>query len=48
MFDPAVQRLDVIKPTNEALALLSELMGADGEPRTKFVFEKIDFSEVRE
>ena len=42
------QRLDIIKPTPEAIELLSQLMGEDVEPRSNFVFNKIDFSEVRE
>ena len=42
------QKMDVIEPTPESLILLEELMGVDVEPRREFVFNKIDFSEVRE
>ena len=42
------QRMDVIEPTPEAIYLLEELMGVDVEPRKKFIFENVDFSEVRE
>ena len=42
------QKMDVIESTPESLILLEELMGVDVEPRREFVFNKIDFSEVRE
>ncbi len=42
------QRIDIIEPTPEAIALLEDLMGLDVEPRTQFIFENVDFSEVRE
>lgn len=48
MFNPENQRLDIIKPSEEAISLLLDLMGEEPEPRTEFVFNKIDFSEVRE
>ena len=48
MFSPENQKLDIIKPTPEAIDLLLQLMGEDVEPRANFVFNKIDFSEVRE
>lgn len=42
------QRMDVIEPTPEAIALLEDLMGVDVEPRREFIFENVDFSEVKE
>lgn len=42
------QRMDVIEPTPEAIALLENLMGVDVEPRREFIFENVDFSEVKE
>lgn len=42
------QRMDVLEPTEEAIYLLEELMGKDVAPRTKFIFENVDFSEIRE
>lgn len=42
------QRMDIIEPTPEAIALLEDLMGVDVEPRREFIFENVDFSEVKE
>ena len=42
------QRLDILVPDEDALFLLEELMGSDVGPRQDFVFNNIDFSEVRE
>ena len=42
------QRIDIIEPTPEAIALLEDLMGVDVEPRREFIFENVDFSEVKE
>lgn len=48
MFTNEFQRLDVLEPDVESLYLLEQLMGIDVEPRRKFIFEHIDFSNVRE
>ena len=48
MFTDEFQRLDILEPTVEALMLLEELMGKDVEPRRKFIFKNVDFSEVKE
>lgn len=48
MFSSEFQRLDQLIPTEEALIALEELMGEEIEPRREFVFNKIDFSEVKE
>lgn len=42
------QKMDVLEATPEAIYLLEELMGVDVEPRKKFIFENVDFSEIRE
>jgi len=48
MFTPEFQRMDVLEPDPDSIYLLEQLMGDDVEPRKKFIFENIDFSEVRE
>jgi DNA gyrase subunit B len=48
MFTEEFQRMDNIEIDNESIQLLEQLMGEDGDPRKEFVFNKIDFSEIRE
>lgn len=48
MFTEEYQRIDVLEPSPESLYLLEQLMGEDVTPRKDFIFNKIDFSEVRE
>lgn len=48
MFSPDFQRLEPIIPSDDSITLLEELMGKDGDYRKDFVFNKIDFSEIRE
>lgn len=48
MFTPEFQRMDVLEPDPDSLYMLEELMGSDVEPRKEFIFNKIDFSEIRE
>lgn len=48
MFDPTVQRIDILTPNEESLSLLEDLMGENVEPRKDFIFSNIDFSEIRE
>lgn len=48
MFTSEFQRMDVIEPSAEAFMLLESLMGEDVAPRKQFVFNKIDFQEVKE
>lgn len=48
MFTPEFQRMDVLTVDPDSLYMLEELMGNDVEPRKEFIFNKIDFSEVRE
>ena len=48
MFTPEFQRMDVLEPDPDSIYILEELMGKDVEPRRDFIFNKIDFSEIRE
>lgn len=48
MFSPEYQRMDVMEWDEDAISLLYDLMGEDVEPRRRFIFDKVDFSEVAE
>ena len=48
MFSEEFQRMDVLEPDADSLVLLEQLMGATVEPRRKYVFNNIDFSQLRE
>ena len=48
MFVENIQRLETLIPTPESIILLEELMGENVEPRRRFIFDEIDFNEVRE
>ena len=48
MFSEEFQRLDILKPSKEAIELLIDLMGDDVMPRKDYIFNKIDFSTIRE
>lgn len=48
MFTSEYQRMDVMEYSEEGLNVLYSLMGEDIQPRRDFVFNKIDFKEVRE
>ena len=48
MFSPQYQRMDRLEYDDAAIKLLEELMGDKSEPRTKYIFENIDFSLIRE
>lgn len=48
MFTSEFQRMDIIEPSTEALLLLESLMGEDVTPRKEFVFNNINFQEVKE
>ena len=48
MFNTEHQRMDVMMPTPEAIMLLEALMGEPVAPRKQFVFNEVDFSEVKE
>ena len=48
MFTEEFQRLDQLIPDNDTLTLLMNLMGKDSEPKRDFIFNNIDFSEIKE
>ena len=48
MFTEEFQRMEQLIPSEESLFLLEDLMGENVEPRRKFIFNNIDFSEIRE
>ena len=48
MFTSEFQRMDILEPTPEAIELLENLMGDDVEFRRQYIFDNIDFQEVRE
>lgn len=48
MFTSEFQRIDILEPNDDSLFLLEQLMGEDVTPRKEFIFNKIDFSQVRE
>ena len=48
MFTPEFQRIDTFVLTEESEKLLLELIGDEVAPRKEFIFENVDFSEIRE
>lgn len=48
MFTEKYQRLDVLHPTENAIQLLYNLMGNDSSLRKDFIFNNVDFSQLRE
>lgn len=42
------QRMDILEATPEAIILLEKLMGKDVSPRSDFIFQNVDFSQIRE
>ena len=48
MFTEKYQRLDVLHPTENAIQLLYNLMGKDSSLRKDFIFNNVDFSQLRE
>ena len=48
MFTDEYQRMDVLEWSPDAIQLLEQLMGEDVSYRRDFVFNEIDFSEIRE
>lgn len=42
------QHIDIINPDESSIALLDKLMGTNVTARKKYIFENIDFAEVRE
>lgn len=48
MFTSEFQRMEQLLPDENSLPLLINLMGDDSEPKRNFIFENLDFSEIRE
>ena len=48
MFTDEYQRMDVMEATPEAMFMLGQLMGEDVGPRKDYIFNHMDFSEIRE
>ena len=48
MFTEEFQRIDVLSEDEESFELLSQLMGKDSAPKHEFIWENIDFSEIKE
>ena len=48
MFTEKYQRLDILHPTENAIQLLYNLMGDDSSLRKEFIFNNVDFSQLRE
>lgn len=48
MFTEKYQRMDILEIDDDARILLKDLMGKDVQPRTDFIFENVDFSEIKE
>ena len=48
MFTEKYQRLETLTPDEDSFSLIQSLMGSNVEPRTNFMFNKIDFSQIHE
>ena len=48
MFTEKYQRLDILHPTENSIQLLYNLMGNDSSLRKDFIFNNVDFSQLRE
>jgi len=48
MFTEEFQRIDVLEEDGESLILLEQLMGKDSASKHEFIWENIDFSEIKE
>lgn len=48
MFTEEFQRLEQLTPDETSLCWLSDLMGKDSQKKRDFIFENLDFSEIRE
>ena len=48
MFTEKYQRLDILHPTENSVQLLCNLMGNDSSLRKEFIFNNVDFSQLRE
>lgn len=48
IFNPQNQKIEQLIPDKDSLNLLTQLMGKDSQSKKKFIFENIDFSEIKE
>ena len=48
MFSSEHQRIETLVEDEQSLILLSQLMGPDSAPKHKFIWDNIDFSEIKE
>ena len=48
MFTPEFQKIDTLIPDEYTLPLLMDLMGDDSSKKHDFIFDNLDFSEIRE
>ena len=48
MFTSEFQRMEQLLPDNQSFDLLYQLMGKDSEPKHDFIWNNIDFSEIKE
>lgn len=48
MFTEQYQRMDTLIPDAESIFLLEQLMGSSVTPRRDFIFNNVDFSEIKE
>jgi DNA gyrase/topoisomerase IV subunit B len=48
MFTPEFQRMDTLVYSQEAIELLDYLMGEEVDFRKDFIFNNVDFSEIKE
>ena len=48
MFTSEFQRFEQLIPDDNTFALLNDLMGKDSKPKHDFIFNNIDFSQIRE
>lgn len=48
MFTEEFQRFEQLIPDKDTFELLSDLMGKDSAPKHEFIFDNLDFSEIRE
>lgn len=48
MFTEEFQRFEQLLPDEDSLYWLSDLMGNDSKKKREFIFENLDFSEIRE
>lgn len=48
MFTEEFQKLEILRPDEYSLDLLSDLMGEDSIPKRDFIFDNVDFSKISE